>query len=593
MLRPNLEALARRDPELVQRIGWPVENDHVVLEESGDVIYRLHQGRYRLNLNDDSIARALPREAPEGAEVFVFGIGLGEPVETILALTSAARPDLRIVAWERDPWLLRLALAQNDWTAAIADGRLRLLLASDLVEWAGAAVASAAAGARAAPRVTVFHPFLASVYRQERSWVATAVAAAAGGPARPARPLALLCAGGVFTEDLAVALGTAGYDVYTLDLRRLAREELDRTVTRLRPALIAGINYTDGLAEFADGHRCKLICWEVDPTTSAPPRFQPAAQDRDPDGAGAGDRGSGAFLFTYRRAQVDELRAGGFPHVEYLPLGADPARRTPVPLTGADRARFGAAVTFVGSSMQPQVAGFRQSFLTSFAPGQPGGVAQADAVLDETLAEQRRDFSRDVVAGALARRCPELARADPARLAQLARWAAEIAAAEKRLAYVARLGQFGARVWGDEGWRAATGEQAGTPTGVHYQGPAGHGLELNKIYCASQINVDVGRLYQSDIVTMRVFDVLACGGFVLAERSPALAELFQIGVEIDDYGDADELTTKVAHYLANPAAAHAIAERGRAAVLQRHTVAARVARMLAASGAAYGAQIVR
>src|ERR1044071_590428 len=110
MLRPNLEALARRAPELAQRIGWPVESDHVVLEESGDVTYRLHQGRYRLNLSDEVVARALPREAAEGAEIFVFGVGLGEPIDALLALIGSARPDLRVVAWERDPWLLRLAL---------------------------------------------------------------------------------------------------------------------------------------------------------------------------------------------------------------------------------------------------------------------------------------------------------------------------------------------------------------------------------------------------------------------------------------------------------------------------------------------------
>jgi len=580
MLRANLEALARREPELAQRIGWPVESDHVVLEESGDVIYRLHQGRYRLNLSDDAVARTLPPEAPEGAQLVVFGVGLGESVDAVLALTAAARSDLRVVAWERDPWLLRLALAQNDWTAAIAAGRLRLLLGSDLVEWARASGA-------APPRVNIFHPFLASVYRNERRWLA----AADGAPDSAARPLALLCTGGVFTDDLATALGDAGFAGYTIDLRRLAREELDRTVARLRPALIAAINYTEGLAEFAAAHRCRLICWQVDPTTSAPPRLQPASGG---DGGGrertAG--GGGAFLFTYRRAQVDELRAGGFPHVEYLPLAADPVRRTPVPLTGADRARYGAPVSFVGSSLQPQVAGFRQSFVTQFAPGQPGAVVQAATLLDEVLAEQRADFSRDVVLDALARRCPELARADPARLSQLERWAAEIAAAEKRLAYVARLGRFRARVWGDEGWRDATGERTGKPTGVDYQGPAGHGLELTKIYCASQINVDVGRLYQSDIVTMRVFDVLACGGFVLAERSRALGELFEIGVEVDDYGTADELDAKVAHYLAHPAAAHAIAQRGRAAVLRRHTVSARVARMLAVSGFD-GAQVSR
>ena len=73
-------------------------------------------------------------------------------------------------------------------------------------------------------------------------------------------------------------------------------------------------------------------------------------------------------------------------------------------------------------------------------------------------------------------------------------------------------------------------------------------------------------MYQDDIVTMRVFDVLACGGFVLAERSSALAELFEIGAEVDCYASADELEAKVAHYLAHPDSARAIARRGREAV---------------------------
>ena len=118
MLRANLEALARRDPELVQRIGWPVESDHVALDESGEVHYRLQQSRYRLSLTDDAIARALPPEAPVNAEIFVFGIGLGEIVDALLA----ARSDVGVVAWERDPWLLRLALGQNEWTRGAGVG---------------------------------------------------------------------------------------------------------------------------------------------------------------------------------------------------------------------------------------------------------------------------------------------------------------------------------------------------------------------------------------------------------------------------------------------------------------------------------------
>lgn len=555
MLRANLEALARRDPELVQRMGWPVESDHVVLDESGEVHYRLQQSRYRLSLTEDAVARALPPEAPANAEVLVFGIGLGEIVDALLA----ARPDIGVVAWDRDPWILRLALGQNDWSAALASGRLRLLLGTDLVEHA------AAVRARGAPVLTAFHPFLGTLYRHERAWL---------DPAALDRPMVLLCAGGLFVDDLAAGLTRAGFAPYTLDIHRLAREELDRAMGRLRPHLIAAINYTEGLAEFAAAHRCALVCWQVDPTTSAQPRWQ---------GPGTSER---AFLFTYRRAEVAELRAGGFTHVEYLPLAADLERRAPVPLTAGERARYGTPVSFVGSSMQPQAAGFRQSFIATLAAARPGPTAAADAsaVLEEVLAEQRRDFTRFVVPDALARRVPELARARPEVAGQLGRWAGEIAAAQKRLAYVGRLGRFGVCVWGDEGWRAA--QSAGLA--CHYRGPAAHGLELTKIYCASLINVDIGRVYQDDIVTMRVFDVLACGGFVLAERSPALAELFEIGTEVECYASADELEAKVAHYLAHPEAARAIALRGRDAVCARHGIDARVAHMLAAASPPVG-----
>ena len=161
MLRANLEALARRDPEMVQRISWPVESDHVVLDESGEVHYRLQQSRYRLSLAEDAVARALPPEAPANAEVWVFGIGLGEIVDALLA----ARPDVGVIAWDRDPWLLRLALGQNDWSAALASGRLRLLLGTDLVEHA------AAMRARGVRVLTALHPFLGTLYRHERAWL--------------------------------------------------------------------------------------------------------------------------------------------------------------------------------------------------------------------------------------------------------------------------------------------------------------------------------------------------------------------------------------------------------------------------------------
>ncbi len=83
---------------------------------------------------------------------------------------------------------------------------------------------------------------------------------------------------------------------------------------------------------------------------------------------------------------------------------------------------------------------------------------------------------------------------------------------------------------------------------------------------------------------LRVFDVMACGAFVLAERSEDLGALFDLGVEVDSWATPRELSAKVAHYLAHPHAAQELARRGREAVLGRLTIQARVEHMLRVAG---------
>jgi spore maturation protein CgeB len=549
MLRANLEVLARRDPELVTRIGWPVDNRHVTSDPGGALLYQVQQTRHWLSLTPEAVAAALGTAPVEGA-LFVFGVGSGELVEAL----RLARPMATITAWDRDPWLLRLALQRHDWTEALTSGRLRLQLGTDLVAHAAASDGLTGPG-------VVLHPLLGAVYQNER-WLLE--------PGAARRPLVALGAGGLFTDDLASALRGDGYAVYTLDIHRLSEEELARSLRVLRPAFLAAINYTDGLAEFAAAHGCKLVVWEIDPATSSLPPCRASTE--------------GVRVFTYRRANVAEFRAAGFTHVAYLPLAADPERRRPVALSSDERARYEAPVAFVGSSLAPQKEGFRQAFVAAFSTAvREAGMAlvpetaagEASAVMDDVLGEQRRDLSRYLVPALLSRRRPDLARAVPRRMDELARLLAELAAADKRAAAVARLVPHGIAVWGDEGWRASPAIAAA------YRGPAGHVVELTRIYNAALINLDVGRLYQDDIVTMRVFDVLACGGFVLAEYSAALGELFDLGSEIDCYRTLDEMEAKVVHYLAHPEAAWAIAARGRQAVLARHTISQRVRTMLA------------
>lgn len=545
-LSANLEALGRVAPDLARRLCLPVDGSHVRLREGEAPGYKVHRYFYPFMAGVEVLERSVAH-VDGSQDVVLFGVGLGEQLDEVLVRTPARS----VTAWDRDPWLMRLVLARRDYSDALVDGRLKLTLGSDLRDLAG----------RIGDRHLVSHPFLEAIYRFERRLLDE------GMPER----CVLLRAGTLFIDDVAADLAERGFGIYTLDTERLSREEIELTVRRFAPSFIAAINYTGGLAELCHRLDVPLMCWEIDPSTTA---VQPARTSTD-----------NSHVFTYRRAHVDQFRHAGFAHVRHLPLAANERRRSPVALTSRDRKHYGSPVSFVGASMVTEALDFRQRFLERYVAyldaGGEGTLEQAGSHLAEILKVQRLDYTTFRLPGLIEERFgPFLAAArSEAGAEDPLMWVSEMAASEKRLTYVANLGAFGVVAWGDAGWKQIE------RFGAHYSGRyARHTDELTKVYCASTINVDIGRLYQSDIVTMRVFDVLACGGFLLAEHSDDLGQLFEIGLEVESYTSVDELKRKVAFYLANPEAARAIADRGRNAVRTRHTIRQRVETMLESMG---------
>jgi spore maturation protein CgeB len=540
MLERNLAALAQRNRSLVERICLPCGDAHVRKNPQGQVLLHYRQSDQRLDLPADVVTHALAN-CDNQHPIFIFGIGLGELLQAALGRF----PSAELTAWERDPWLLRLALSRYDFTDALASGRVRLALAGDLMDLIESAGGS----------TLVVHPLLNEIYFNERRLLQEAP-----GPKR-----ALVCEGGLFVDDLVEAMRAEGFTVFMLDSAVLSIEEMAILVQQFQPRFLASINYRDGLAEFCHSKHLPLLCWEIDPALNAP------AFCSTPTGH--------AFIFSYRQDNLSDFRRAGFTLVEYLPLAANPDKRVPLKLSNEECARFSAPLSFVGSSMMSQATKNRERFLSqyqAFRANAADAHAEGERILEELLAEQRRDFFRFVLPASVNKPLAEFARF---RIASgfpedLVLLLGEIAAAERRLALIAQLGHFGIHVWGDEGWRAAEGK------GVRYRGSASHHYDLNRIYNASLINLDVGRLYQTDIITMRVFDVLACGGFILAEWSDALDKLFTIGTDIEAYSTLEELESKIAFYLEHPDAARAIAARGAALVREKHSIPARVRHML-------------
>lgn len=533
-LDTNLAALERVDPGLAARVRLACESSRVHFQPDG-AWYRLYGTPFPLDFAGTALRIALERGA-EARRALVLGFGLGEALPALIA-----RPTLdRVVGWERDPWHLRLTLMAHDLAQAIASGRLSLRLGADLLD-------ESLAGA-----FVVEHPLLGKVYANEIR--------VARGPHSKRR--AMLASGGLFVAALGRALERRGFGLWTLELRAVAREELAHALRRFRPSHVFAVNYVEGLCEFCREHGVKLVVWEIDASTAGP---RPAATATDH-----------AWIFVHRRANEESWRRAGYAQVEFLPLAADVEERTPL-----DRdANEAHGLSYVGSSMVENARACRERFLELFASWSPSRDArrEGERVLEGVLAAQRADFGRFRVPELLESQAPSLQRfarmrssEDPAMLV------GETSAAEKRLSWISSLGSQGVKVWGDPGWRVAERH------GVLWMGPAKHGAELTRIYNSSLVNLDVGRIYQQDIVTMRVFDVLACGRLVLAEWSPALDELFHEG-EVASYRGIDELAAKARWFLAHPAEARELGKRGGDAVRARHTLDLRLAHMLARAG---------
>jgi hypothetical protein len=536
-LQRNLQAISTVNPELAQRICAPIVDDHIKKGPEGQILYYYGRVPRCLNLQESEMPRAEQFGQSE-CELVIAGIGLGEAVTVALDARHST-----IHAWDRDPALMRQALTDHDWTSRILSGRLVLYLGVDCIQIP-----------RSANQGLWVHPALAGVYSIEMPLLRSAV--------REKR--ALICSGELFVKDIAEALEEQGFSVYTWDIEGLSVAELERTVRVFQPEVAFAINFATGLSEACDRLSLPLAIWEIDPDTG----FLPPCEQPQPN----------THIFTYRKTRVPLFKRAGFPNSVSMPLAANTDRRTPQHLNPETAQRFRASISFVGTSMVSTALSFQARFLTLIEKCYPNAKADtAFALQEEVLAAQRTNFSQWQIPDLLEARAPGFRTAcqekgldDPTVVL------GEMAASEKRLTCVAQLGHLGIHAWGDDGWKHVE------RYGVKHRGYAGHFKELNHIYSQSQINVDIGRIYQSDIVPMRIFDILACGGFVLAEYTPALEELFVLGEELVVWRGLADLQKKAAYYLAHPQIARTIALAGRARVCRDHRIKDRVNEMLEA-----------
>jgi spore maturation protein CgeB len=275
-------------------------------------------------------------------------------------------------------------------------------------------------------------------------------------------------------------------------------------------------------------------------------------------------------LFVWDRDYIADVKAHGYYHADYLPLATLSDLFRPIPLPEAHD------VGFVGSSMVYSTHKnlrsfvFRQDLLTlvdttarAFLELDSRYVGDAIARLEANgvrfgfdTTDQRDDFEAAVLW----------------RSTQI-----------YRKSGILQLAPFYPTIFGDPNWDNVLDNRFRIEREVmYYDG-------LAELYNQCRINFNMTSRQMKNAVNQRVFDVPACGRFLLTDYKSQLDEIFEPG-EVVCFREIGEISDLVRFYLTHDTERNEIARRGRERILQKDTYIHRLREMIDIMRKRYGSQ---
>jgi len=274
-------------------------------------------------------------------------------------------------------------------------------------------------------------------------------------------------------------------------------------------------------------------------------------------------------IFLWDLDYKEDLKALGLDRIHYLPLGTDEQQFKPLNGHLNRFSELNCQIGFVGNSMKDLISNKTAHF--KFEPDLP-------PLLDEVAFEFSRVGDRRPIRlmedmGLM--RCPsvtELSAADKIDLEALIIWRATQI---YRLEMIQSLKPLKPTIIGDRAW-----ENILNPDFFLLKNPLNYYKELPYFYPICKINFNATSMQMKTGLNQRVFDVPACGAFVLSDYRAQMEDLFELGKEAVCYHEGDEALDLARYYLIHGSARRAIADRAFKRVLAEHTYRHRLTKLI-------------
>lgn len=349
-------------------------------------------------------------------------------------------------------------------------------------------------------------------------------------------------------------------------------------LTEHAPAFVFSINFFPAISYTCNRFKVPYVCWSVD--SPVPELFSNALKNE------------WNRIFLFDRAQYRFFHPFNPEHIFYLPLASNVKRWENIVLnmTDEDFIKYGGDVSFVGS-LYTEKCRYDRLPRTAAAPENPAAEIPAisrytqgfvDGLIEAQLKVYGYNFIADTLPGRVIR---EISDADPdfyrgsdtymdtdRYLAAHQYIGVKLAAVERERTLNRLAKHFHVNLY--------THSDPSPLPGVHCMGPAKTLTEMPKIFHASKINLNITMRPIETGLSLRVWDVLGCGGFLLTNYQAEIPEFFEIGRDLETYGSMEELEQKVQYYLTHEKERMEIAVNGYEKVAGLHTYEIRIAEMI-------------
>lgn len=282
-------------------------------------------------------------------------------------------------------------------------------------------------------------------------------------------------------------------------------------------------------------------------------------------------------IFLFDKILYQEFSPYNPEHIFHMPLATNIVRNDKVIGEASEnvKARFTSDISFIGSTYQEKCP-YNRAKLPELERGYAQGLIEAqlkvygynfiEDVISEEFAEKFLECTPNSY------RFPEGSRKNNrALVAQL--YLSVKAAEQERLRALKMLSDnFKVDIY--------TGSDTSTMPNIHNRGFARSLDEMPVIFNQSKINLNITAKSIRSGLSLRIFDVLGCGGFLITNYQTELPEFFEIGKDLVAYDSLENLKELCAYYLKHDDERKEIARNGYEKVKKLYTYDKLLLRMI-------------